>query len=100
MVRVAVLGVKIPLPTVSVPAFTCTTPLLVRLKLPATALLPVLIKVPALVMVSAWQQPFQFRSVIPPSVSVPPASVLSVAAPPWERRVGSEGSGTRPPTHY
>src|SRR5437773_1364909 len=69
--------------TVSVPLFTCTAPVLVRLMLPATVLLPVLISVPALLMARLWQHPFQFRLVLPPSVSVPPATVLRLAAPPW-----------------
>src|SRR2546430_13146812 len=49
-------------------------------------------------MVSAWQQPFQFRSVIPPSVSVPPASVLSVADPPWSLRMSIGSTVTLPAT--
>ena len=78
------LGVAIPFCTVSVPAFTCTAPVFTRLKLPLTVLLPVLIRVPALLIVSPWQQPFHNRLTLPfPSVSVPPASVLRLAAPPW-----------------
>src|SRR5207244_13029488 len=48
--------------------------------------------------VSAWQQPFQLRLVIPPSVSVPPASVLSVAGPPWSLRMSIGSTVTLPAT--
>src|SRR5256885_13742805 len=66
------------------PRSTFTVPLLTRLKLPLTVLAPGLLSVPALVTVSAWQQPFQVRFVLPfPSVSVPPLTVLRLAAPPW-----------------
>src|SRR5256885_6219467 len=66
------------------PRSTFTVPLFTRLKLPLTVLAPGLLSVPALVTVSAWQQPFQVRFVLPfPSVSVPPLTVLRLAAPPW-----------------
>src|SRR5256884_1986211 len=75
--------VEIPL-NVSVPAFTCSAPVFTRPKVPATVLLPVFTSVPALLIVSAWQQPFQLRLVVLfPTVSVPPATVLRLAAPPW-----------------
>src|SRR2546430_5017169 len=65
--------------------------------LPVTLLLPVLITVPPLSMVSTWQQPFQVRLVVLfPKVSVPPATVLSLADPPWSLRT-STGSTLRLP---
>src|SRR5207248_328505 len=65
--------------------------------LPVTLLLPVLITVPALSMVSTWQQPFQIRLVVLfPTVSVPPATVLSLADPPWSLRMSTGSRFTLP----
>src|SRR2546430_4471327 len=82
------------------PRSTFPVPLLTGLKLPLTVLAPGLLSVPALLMVSAWQQPFQVRFVLPfPSVSVPPLTVLRLAAPPWLFATSVASRATQPAAH-
>src|SRR5256884_1480049 len=78
-----VLAVEIPV-NVSVPALTCSAPVFTRPKVPATVLLPVFTSVPALLIVSAWQQPFQVRLARLEATGVGPAgSFRWLASPYW-----------------